>query len=117
MPASASPMLTLFSTARTSTSWLTGVAVTPALVKASSAYLPAGTVGAARTRTTSGRGRAARPGIFLGFPGGPREIGESGDLLGVPRRDRDLQPIADEGGRRSVRELRVDDLLHVRVVG
>src|SRR5437762_2751590 len=66
MPASASPRLTLLSTARTSTSWLTGLAVTPALASASSAYLPAGTVGAASTRTMSGRARSARPGRTRG---------------------------------------------------
>src|SRR5205814_1829512 len=70
MPASASPRLTLLSTARTSTSWLTGLAVTPALASASSAYLPAGTVGAASTRTMSGRARSARPAILFGFPVG-----------------------------------------------
>src|SRR6266550_3162017 len=69
MPASASPSATLLRTARTSISWLTGVAATPALLSASTAYLPAGTVGAASTRTTSGRARSASPATFFGFPG------------------------------------------------
>ena len=43
--------------------------MTPAFLRASSAYFPAGTVGAASTRTTSDRARSARAAIFFGFPG------------------------------------------------
>src|SRR5258705_1505891 len=68
MPASASPRVTLLSTARTSTSWLATLTLTPAFRSDSRAYLPAGTVGAARTTMSPGFARSARPVIPLGFP-------------------------------------------------
>ena len=69
MPASASPSETLVTTPLTETSSETGFTVTPALARASWAYLPAGTSGAASTTLRSLRARSASPVMCLGLPG------------------------------------------------
>ena len=69
MPASASRSETLVTTPLTDSSSDTGWTVTPALAKASSAYLPAGTSGAASTTLRSSAARSASPVMCLGLPG------------------------------------------------
>src|SRR4029453_8433748 len=68
MPASASPRDTLVTTALTLSSSDTGLTVTLAVFRASAAYLPAGTSGAARTTFRSGLARSSRPLTALGLP-------------------------------------------------
>src|SRR5205807_3842141 len=67
-PASASPRLTLLTTALTSVSWLAGFTVCPAFVNACSVYRPHGTEGAQRTTISPGLARSPRLAMPLGLP-------------------------------------------------
>src|SRR5215469_13194723 len=68
MPASASPSVTLVTTPPTLVSSLTGLTVTPALLKTSLAYLPHGTDGAQRTTLTLGLARFETDVMCIGLP-------------------------------------------------
>src|ERR1700682_3031740 len=69
MPASASPVSTLFSSDLTSSSSDTGLTFTPCLSRAWRPYLPAGTDGSSSTTLRSERARSESPLTPFGLPG------------------------------------------------
>src|SRR5256885_15298141 len=70
MPASASPLDTLVTTALTLSSRDTGSTLTPAAFRAWAAYAPHGTCSAHRTTLTPGRPRSAIDESLAGLPAG-----------------------------------------------